>query len=160
MATEIGKLAVRRSIYIAAPPERVWQEFESFERAKRWLGPPPSQTLQSELVQYEPGVGGRVGMRGKHRGSDFHFLGKITAFEPAKEATFEMDMGAEAQGWESPLLLTWRLTPHMGGTVVEMFLHGFEKIGPGAINAYIGFEEGWERAEVRALKSVVENASA
>ena len=32
MGAEIGTLSVRRSILIDAEPERVWKEFESFER--------------------------------------------------------------------------------------------------------------------------------
>ena len=47
MATEIGPLAVRRSIWIDAPPERVWHEFEDFERMRRWFG------TGHTLIRYE-----------------------------------------------------------------------------------------------------------
>jgi uncharacterized protein YndB with AHSA1/START domain len=48
MGTEIGPLAVRRSIWIDAKPERVWEEFETFERMKLWFG------TGHTLVAYEP----------------------------------------------------------------------------------------------------------
>ena len=54
MGTEIGRLAVRRSILIKAPPERIWREFESFERMKAWFG------TGHTLLKYEPRVGGWV----------------------------------------------------------------------------------------------------
>lgn len=52
MGTNIGPLAVRRSIWIAATPERVWHEFESFERMQAWFGTGHS------LTAYEPRLGG------------------------------------------------------------------------------------------------------
>ena len=54
MQTQPGALVVRRSIWIDAKPERVWQEFESFEAMKRWYG------TGHALVSYEPQVGGWV----------------------------------------------------------------------------------------------------
>ena len=48
MGTEIGPFAVRRSIWIDAPPENVWQEFETFERMADWFG------SGHELLEYEP----------------------------------------------------------------------------------------------------------
>ena len=54
MGTEIGPYAVRRSIWIDAPPENVWQEFATFERMADWYG------TGHELREYEPRVGGRV----------------------------------------------------------------------------------------------------
>ncbi len=38
MGITISLLNVRRSILIQAPPERVWQEFESFDRFAAWFG--------------------------------------------------------------------------------------------------------------------------
>ena len=38
MGIAISLLNVRRSILIQAPPERVWQEFESFEQISAWFG--------------------------------------------------------------------------------------------------------------------------
>ncbi len=34
-----SNLAIRRSIFIKATPERIWQEFESHERMRRWWAP-------------------------------------------------------------------------------------------------------------------------
>ena len=52
--TEIGPLAVRRSIWIDASPSRVWEEFEDLERMRRWFG------TGHTLVRYEPTVGAEV----------------------------------------------------------------------------------------------------
>ena len=38
MGIEIGTLYVRRSAWLRATPERVWQEFTSFERLAAWFG--------------------------------------------------------------------------------------------------------------------------
>ena len=54
MGTEIGPLAVRRSIWIDASPARVWEEFEELERMRRWFG------TGHTLVRYEPRVGAEV----------------------------------------------------------------------------------------------------
>lgn len=56
MPTEIGKLAVRRSILIRATPERVWEEFTSFERMRRWF--------LVDRLEYEPWVGGKFEVEG------------------------------------------------------------------------------------------------
>ena len=37
MGLQIGLLNVRRSILIQAPPDRVWQEFETFDRFAAWF---------------------------------------------------------------------------------------------------------------------------
>ena len=54
MATEIGPLAVRRSIWIDASPSRVWEEFADLEHMRRWFG------TGHELVRYELRVGAEV----------------------------------------------------------------------------------------------------
>ena len=38
MGIEIGSLHVRRSNFVQATPERVWQEFTSFDRLAAWFG--------------------------------------------------------------------------------------------------------------------------
>src|SRR3990172_12277297 len=138
MGVEIGPLAVRRSIFIDAPPERVWQEFESFERMKAWFG------TGHELVQYEPEVGGWVetyaGPASEEHAWPLRFGGRIVVFDPPRELTFENDWFES--GWDAPSLLTIRLTPALGGTLVELFHHGFERIGEQAAEMHRGFEGG------------------
>ena len=149
MATEIGVLAVRRSILINAPPERVWQEFESFERMKLWFG------TGHTLVKYEPRVGGWVETDAGHlEGEALRFAGRVTVFDPPRELTFEQDW--LGHGWAAPPLITLRLTPSHGGTLVELFHHGFERVGGDPAAEQRGFEGGWTIRQLEALRQLVE----
>ena len=152
MGTEIGTLAVRRSIHINAPPERVWQEFESFERMKAWFG------TGHKLVKYEPRVGGMVETDASpHQGRDgFLFAGRVLAFDPPREVTFEQDW--LGHGWEAPPLITIRLTPALGGTLVELFHPMLERTGPNGAQDHAGFEGGWGMWHLEALRKIVEGS--
>jgi len=149
MATEIGALAVRRSILIKAAPERVWQEFETFERMEAWFG------TGHKLVKYEPRVGGLVETDAGHwEGEALRFGGRVTVFDSPRELTFENDWFGH--GWAAPSLLTIRLTPALGGTVVELFHHGFERVGGDPGENHRGFEGGWTIRQLEALRQIVE----
>ena len=67
MGLKISLLNVRRSILIQAPPGRVWQEFESFERIAAWLG------HGHELHVFEPVLGGQVDMSVEMDGERRHY---------------------------------------------------------------------------------------
>ena len=54
MTTKISPFGIRRAAFIAATPERIWEEFTSLDRMKAWYG------TGRELTQYEPRVGGDV----------------------------------------------------------------------------------------------------
>jgi uncharacterized protein YndB with AHSA1/START domain len=156
MGAHIGALAVRRAIWIDAKPDEVWEEFESFERMREWYG------TGHTLLKYEPRVGGVVetdaGTDEKNHGEDASgliFRGKVVVFEPGHELTFEADwMG---HGWVAPSLVTLRLTELDGGTLVELFHHGFEALGATAIAAenQEGFEGGWSNRQLVALRERV-----
>ena len=146
MATKIGALAVRRSIFINAKPERVWQEFENLERMKGWYGTGHS------LVTYEPHVGGLV--ETDAGGEKLRFAGRVTVFNPPRELTFEQDW--IGHGWTAASLITIRLTPFRGGTLVELFHHGFERLGGDPAEHLAGFESGWTTRQLEALRGLVE----
>ena len=55
-----------------------------------------------------------------------------------------------------PALLTIRLTPHVDGTLVELFHHGFERLGGDAAEHQRGFEGGWTTRQLEALRQIVE----
>jgi len=145
MGAHIGPLAVRRSIWIDAKPEVVWEEFASFERMRAWYG------TGHTLVQYEPRVGGIV----ETQAGEFRFVGKVMVFEPGREVTFEQDW--VDHGWAAPPLVTIRLSELDGGTLVELFHHGFEALGPTAVAAenQEGFESGWTNRQLIALRDRV-----
>lgn len=151
MPTPISVLAVRRSIWIDASPERVWEEFTTFDRMRAWFG------TGHALTVYEPRPGGRVETdAASDRQSDdsLRFGGTITVFEPAHEVTWENDW--YGHGWHEPSLMTFRLTPHAGGTVVELFHHRFENTGESPSETLNGFEEGWTGRHLEALRRIVE----
>lgn len=150
MSTEIGPLSVRRSVWIDAPPERVWMEFESLERMRRWFG------TGHTLVRYEPRVGADVETDAGHLadGEALRFVGRVVVFDPPRELTFEQDW--VDHGWKAAPLLTIRLTPLDGGALVELFHHGFEALGPDAAENHRGFEGGWTMRQLDALHALVE----
>ncbi|MBI2766802.1 MAG: SRPBCC domain-containing protein [Chloroflexi bacterium] len=149
MTTIIGPLHVRRSGWIAAPPERVWQEFESFERMKAWFG------TGHTLTAYEPRVGGMVVTdAGESAGARLLFAGKVLVYDPPRELTFEQDW--EGHGWLRPPQITFLLSARAGGTMVELIHHGFEEASrtPGAeLN---GFESGWDNHHLLRLSEIIE----
>lgn len=148
MATEIGTLAVRRSIMIQATPERVWEEFTSFEKMKAWFG------IGHDLTAYEPRVGGEVVTEFDHDGGRARTSGKVLVFDPGRELTFKSNW--EGAGWAAPALVTIRLTPALGGTLIELFHHAIERIGPDAAKQHRGFEGGWTTNHLEALREIVE----
>jgi len=148
-ATKIGELAVRRSILINAKPERVWQELESFERLREWFG------RGHQLLEFEPRVGGKILLEVGKDDETHRFGGKVIVFDPPNELTFEDDW-IPNNGWQQPTLITFRLTPTLGGTLVELFHHTIENVGPGADEWHAGFERGWDMKHLIALKQIVE----
>jgi uncharacterized protein YndB with AHSA1/START domain len=57
----------------------------------------------------------------------------------------------EGRGWAAPSLITFRLTPTLDGTLVELLHHGFEQHGPDAAANHRGFEGGWTMLQLEAL---------
>jgi uncharacterized protein YndB with AHSA1/START domain len=150
MGTEIGPLSVRRSVWIDAMPERVWEEFESLERMRRWFG------TGHTLVRYEPQVGAEVETdAGDLDGEALRFVGRVVVVDPARELTFEQDW--VDHGWKAAPLLTIRLNPLDGGTLVELFHHGFEALGPDAAENHRDFEGGWTMRQLDALCELVDS---
>lgn len=148
-ATKIGELAVRRSILINAAPERVWQEFETFERLREWFG------RGHRLIEFEPRVGAHVLLEVEHEGATRMYGGKVIVFDPPNELTFEDDW-IPNDGWKQPTLITFRLRAALGVTLVELFHHTIENVGPGADKWHAGFEGGWDTKHLIALKRIVE----
>ncbi len=149
MGTEIGLLSVRRSIWIHASPSRVWEEFESLERMRRWFG------TGHALVRYEAKVGAEVetDAGSLDDGEALRFVGRVVVVEPPHELTFEQDW--VGHGWKAPPLITIRLTPLDGGTLVELFHHGFEVLGGDAADNHRGFEGGWTMRQLESLRELV-----
>ena len=160
---EDGILVVRRSIHVKAARERVWEEFSSFSRMNAWwghrTGEPRAGTSKGQwLDAYEPRAGGRIQMAVNWDGARVSFGGEIQIFEPPKVLTFENDW-IPNQGWLAPTSITLRLTPALGGTLVELYQHDFERTGGDVSATHAGYEEGWGMTQLSALKRIVEAAS-
>lgn len=156
-------LKVRRSIHIAAPPSRIWREFGSKERMDFWWGkirdkPVAGQPNGQFLRVYEPRLGGYIEMEVDMDGQPGRYGGVITIFDKDRELTFENDW-VPNQGWAKPTHITVRLTPALGGTLVELFHHGFERTGPAAAADHAGYEQGWGMLQLSSLKQVAEAAA-
>lgn len=157
---EDSPLRVRRSILIAAPPERVWREFASRERMNEWwgkrTGTPEAATSRGQwLDAYEPREGGAIRMAVMWDGERVSYGGTIKIFVPSRELTFENDW-IPNRGWKRPTYVTLRLTPALDGTLVELFHHGFERTGGDIAAEHAGYEEGWGMTQLKALKAVAE----
>src|SRR4029453_16941166 len=136
MGLDIGKLAVRRSIFVHAPPERVWREFETADRIGAWLD------RGHKLHSIDPRRGGLVDMSVELDGRRRHYRGPILVFDAPNEMSLEI-RGAEPGEARSqnptPSYWTFRRTPLYSGTLVELFHHGFELTGSEAADNLEGY---------------------
>ena len=153
-------LNVRRSIHIAAPPARVWQEFTAKPRMDAWWGKvvgaaTAGQPSGQHLRVYEPKLGGRIEMEVNMGGEPARYGGVIKTFDEAREFTFENDWIPNT-GWKSPTYMTLRLTPALNGTLVELYHYGFERVGGDVASEHAGYEQGWGMLQLASLKAVVE----
>jgi len=160
-ATKIGELAVRRSIEINAPPERVWQEFASAERFRLWYTPAGGVDMPCKHLEYEPRVGGSFITQVDHGlNQKLQFEGKVLVYDPPRELTVEMGPFAFA-GSNAVSLLTFLLHElPRGRTRAEIVHHGFESFGDAARNVYQAFEGGWDMTVPTALRNLVETGKA
>jgi uncharacterized protein YndB with AHSA1/START domain len=160
---EDSLLRVRRSILIAAPPERVWREFASRERMSEWwsrrTGTPEAGTSQGQWLDvYEPREGGTIRMAVMWDGARVSYGGTIKVFVGPRELTFENDW-IPNRGWAAPTYVTLRLTRAPSGTLVELFHHGFEHTGGDVAAEHAGYEQGWGMTQLSALKVLAESRS-
>ena len=153
MGIEISLLNVRRSILIQATPERVWREFQSFDSIGAWFG------RGHQLHTFEPRLNGHVEMSVEIDGKRRHFGGPIIVYAKALEMSIETTW---KEPWEAtyasatPNYWTFRLTPLYGGTLVELYHHGFELTGADAADNLEGYEEGWDVKHLKALRGIIE----
>ena len=151
MGIEIGPLHVRRSGFVAASPHRVWQECASHERLAAWFG------RGHALEHFEPTVGSDVRLSVDIDGDVARFGGRLIVFEAERELTYESNWeGADA--WPVAMYHTIRLTPLYSGTLVELFHHGFERLGENAGTTLEDYEAGWTNRHLVALREIVEAA--
>jgi uncharacterized protein YndB with AHSA1/START domain len=149
MGITIGLLNVRRSILIQASPQRVWQEFESFDRVAAWFG------RGHELHRFDLKLDGQVEMSVEIEGARRHYGGQIVILEREREVSFESNWHPP-HSWPVPTFFTLRLSAVYDGTMVEIFHHGFERLGVDAADSLEGYEQGWDLKHLTALRGIVE----
>ncbi len=149
MGIEIGPLHLRRSGFVDASPARVWQELETKERLAAWFG------RGHTLLHFEPRVGSEVRLSVEIDGVTEHFGGRLLVLEPERELTYESNWEGE-EAWLVTTFHTIRLTPLYSGTLVEIFHHGFERLGADAGRQLEDYEAGWTNHHLVALREIVE----
>ena len=88
-------------------------------------------------------------------GKRFRYGGEIKVFDAARDLTFDNDL-IPNMGWAAPTYMTLRLLPALGGTLVELFHHGFERTGGDVAVEHAGYEQGWGMTQLNALKAAAE----
>jgi uncharacterized protein YndB with AHSA1/START domain len=84
-----------------------------------------------------------------------HFGGRVVVFEPTREITFESNWFDDDLKWPVPTFMTLRLTPLYEETHVEIFHHGFERLGADAALNLEGYEIGWDEHHLTKLRAIV-----
>jgi uncharacterized protein YndB with AHSA1/START domain len=152
MGLTIGPLHVRRSVFIEADAARVWREFATFERIRGWLD------RGHTLHRFEPRLGGFAAFSVEIDGVRHRFGGKVTVFDAECELSFESNWEGPL-AWAVPTFWTIRLTRLYDGTLVELFHHGFERLGRDAADQLTGYEQGWDAKHLVALREIVNRAA-
>jgi uncharacterized protein YndB with AHSA1/START domain len=153
-------LKVRRSIHVSAAPESVWSAFTSKEAMETWWGKtdgtPEAGTSRGQwLDAFEPRLGGRVEMAVMSGTERARYGGPIRVLDPGSELRFENDW-IPNRGWAAPTFIALRLSPALGGTLVELLHYGFENVGGDVAAEHAGYESGWGMTQLIALKALVE----
>ena len=151
--TAISPFGIRRAAFIRAAPERIWEEFTSFERMRAWYG------TGHTLTEYHPTLGALVETTWIIDGVTYCARGEVLVFDPCRELTFEQRwVGPDWRGeeWKAPAKVTILLTPAEGGTLVELFHHSYDLIADDPTELLSGFEDGWDTHHLEALRTLVE----
>lgn len=86
-----------------------------------------------------------------------HFFGgRVIAIEPQRKISFTSQWQGEL-AWAVPTIWTIRSTQVYEGTQVEIFHHGFERLGAQAADALQDYESGWDTKHLRTLRHRVES---
>jgi hypothetical protein len=129
----------------------VWEEIGSFDRLTSWFG------LGHTLIAYEPKLGATVEFSVEVDGVRQHYGGPITVLEPCRELTFDCNWHDSSWAWPVPMAWTIRLSHAYGGTIVEIYHHGFERLGDSGGVELEGYEQGWDNKHLKALRSIIEH---
>lgn len=125
-------------IFVAAPPERVFEALISPEQILEWWR---NDTVFLERAEFEPRLGGRWGYEtkqlvdGKRK---FEVHGEVLVYEPPRLLAYTWIANVH----EDPLRRTvvrWELTPARGGTQVKLTHNGLAN----EQKSRSGYSSGW-----------------
>ncbi len=139
MEQTVSDLALRKTVEVAAPPERAFSLFT--ERMAEWwpLATHSVGEERAETVLFEPGVGGRIVERTLD--GEEHVWGTVTAWEPPGRVAFTWHPGREADTEQD---VEVRFEPSGSGTRVELVHTGWERLGDRAAAVYENYDGGWD----------------
>ena len=147
--------AVISELFIAAPPERVFQALTTREQALQWGS---SEAFALTKWEMEPRLGGKwtfvakeTAAAGKHAGIELLHHGEILEFNPPRVLAYTW-----LASWHSnPLhqtLVRWELSPITGGTQVKVTHSGLAPMPDDCK----GYAQGWPGLVTR-IKQFVEH---
>ncbi len=154
MGLVVGSLNVRRCTWIDVEGIEAWKQFSDFDRLSRWFG------IGHRLEAFEPGPMGHIVMSVELDAKRRQFGGKIVVWEPGRELSIEDNWHDEDMAWPLPTYISFKLTSYRGGTLVELFHHGFERLGAAAASEQEAYEAGWSNQHLVALRKLLDRRSA
>ena len=139
MEQTVSDLALRKTVEVAAPPERAFRLFTE-GMAEWWpLATHSVGEERAETVILEPGVGGRILERTLD--GEEHLWGTVTVWEPPGRVAFTWHPG---RGPDSEQDVEVRFEPSGSGARVELVHTGWERLGDRAAAVYENYDGGWD----------------
>ena len=111
------KLTVERSIWIAAPRERVWRAITDPEQVEQWFSPGTPWKLSALQV------GGKLSVYNPDTDTDM-YIHILEIVDPPHQ----LAMRTEPEPPDTPRVTTWTLEEENGGTRVTVTESGFERM--------------------------------
>lgn len=139
MEQTVSDLALRKTVEVAAPPERAFRLFT--EGIAEWwpLATHSVGAERAEAVIFEPGAGGRILERTLD--GEEHVWGTVTVWEPPGRVAFTWHPG---RGPDTEQDVEVRFEPSGSGARVELVHTGWERLGDRAAAVYENYDGGWD----------------
>lgn len=130
--------AIEAEVWIAAPPERVFQALTDPRQLMQWWGQQGVYHPTDWQGEVRPGGQWRCEGASDSDGSPYHVSGEYVEVDPPRLVSYTW-----VASWSGPLktLVRWELEPASGGTRVRLRHSGFA----GAPAAVQGHAQGWQR---------------
>lgn len=135
----VSRLVLRKTVTVAAPPERAFHLFT--EGISTWwpLATHSVAAERADAAVFEPHEDGRIYER--TRDGDEHEWGRVTAWEPPVRVAYTWHPG---RGPDTAQDVEVRFTPAGEGTHVELVHTGWERLGDRAEDVFGSYDGGWD----------------